>query len=175
MVDNFVSIHDGQNYLSRTRPNRYVLELTPATAASGSLTLFGKVSRIIVDASRSTVSGGAGASHGRFDMTMDIEDSGNNELKYIEQISNLNFTGAGTDQTNHFQVSEGANVKAGGSGTSVTLQQLIHWLKTKERHGMAWWLVKPHLLFRFRRDRLQQEQSASLSFFRKITIYRITT
>lgn len=142
MVDNFVSIHDGQNYLSRTRPNRYVLELTPATAASGSLTLFGKVSRIIVDASRSTVSGGAGASHGRFDMTMDIEDSGNNELKYIEQISNLNFTGAGTDQTNHFQVSEGANVKAGGSGTSVTLFAPISSTATVDSlaqdEGTAW-------------------------------------
>jgi hypothetical protein len=73
----------------------------------------GKVSKVIIDASRSAYSIGSGAI-GKFTIAMDIEDDGSTEYTFFDEISGLNYAGSGAGQVIYLETTPGANK---GSGT----------------------------------------------------------
>jgi hypothetical protein len=107
MTNNRQSTTDGENYLSRCRVNRHVVTITGGIAES--LSLNGKVSKIIIDASDATMLAPASGNIGQFRMTMDVEDATGAELLYFDQIALLNYSGASTGQVALLEVSPGSN------------------------------------------------------------------
>lgn len=116
MTNNRETFTDGEFYLSRCRVNRHVIELVGGE--SKQVALNGKVSKVIVDASDSLHALGSG-NHGRFQLLMDIEDGGANEIPYFDIIGKLNFTGAGSGQVALLEVSPGSNKGTGSTENSL--------------------------------------------------------
>lgn len=108
MTDNFSDISDGENYLSRTRINRRVFTLNGENGFSTTAFFNGKVSKVIIDASRSAYLIGSGAI-GKFTISMDIEDDGSTEYTFFDEIRGLNYAGSGTDQVIYLEATPGAN------------------------------------------------------------------
>lgn len=119
MTDNFVDITDGENYLSRSRINRRVFTLT-GTDASITAFINGKVSKIIIDASRSSYLPGSG-NIGTFKMEMDLEEDGGTELLFFDEITTLNFSGTGSDQVSYLECTPGSNKGTSSSKNSLAL------------------------------------------------------
>ena len=118
MTDNFVDITDGENYLSRTRINRRVFTLvgeTPTTAF-----INGKVSKIIIDATRASYLSGSG-NIGTFKLEMDIEEDGGTELLFFDEVSTLNYSGSGNDQVSYLECTPGSNKGTATSKNALAL------------------------------------------------------
>lgn len=120
MTDNFSDISDGENYLSRTRINRRVFMLNGANGFSTTAFISGKVSKIIIDATRSSLLSGSG-NVGNFVIAMDIEDSGGVEYNFFDQVGGLNFTGASGDQVSTLECTPGSNKGTATSKNSLHL------------------------------------------------------
>lgn len=106
MTNQELPVDDGNYYLSRVRVNRHVLTINAGETAT--VQLNGKVSKVIIDATNSAYLAGTG-NIGRFQMFMDVEDGDGTELSYFDQITGLNYSGSGSDQVIHLEVSQGAN------------------------------------------------------------------
>ena len=119
MGDNFVDITDGENYLSRTRINRRVFTLT-GNAPSTTAFINGKVSKIIIDASRSSYLPGSG-NIGTFKVQMDLEEDGGTELLCFDEITTLNFSGTGNDQVSYLECTPGSNKGTATSKNALAL------------------------------------------------------
>ena len=107
MANNRQSITDGENYLSRSRVNRHVITLTGA-APTQLVSLNGKVSKVVVDASEASLAIGSGNT-GELKFLMDIEDGGGTGIPYFDTIGKLNYTGSSTGQVALLEVSPGSN------------------------------------------------------------------
>lgn len=132
MTNNRETLTDGDFYLSRCRVNRHVITLTGGEAAQVSLN--GKVSKVVVDASDSSLAVGSG-NHGRLRFLMDIEDGAGEEIPYFDTIGKLNYTGAGSGQVALLEVSPGSNK---GTATSTnSLHFSITTTSAAESGGVA--------------------------------------
>ncbi len=132
MTNNRESLTDGDFYLSRCRVNRHVIELTGGEAKQVSLN--GKISKVVVDASDAALALGSG-NHGRFQLLMDVEDGGGNEIPYFDIIGKLNYTGAGSGQVALLEVSPGSN--KGTGSTKNSLHFSITTTSAAESNGVA--------------------------------------
>ena len=108
MTDNFVDISDGENYHSRARINRRVFTLDGTNNFTTTAFINGKVSKIIIDGTRSSLLAGSG-NVGNFVIAMDIEDNGGVEYNFFDQVGGLNFTGASGDQVSTLECTPGSN------------------------------------------------------------------
>lgn len=108
MTNNRETFTDGDFYLSRCRVNRHVVEINHQIGPTVQVSLNGKVSKVVVDATDASLLAGSGNT-GRLMFHMDIEDGDGVEIPYFDTISKLNFTGAGTDQVALLEVSPGSN------------------------------------------------------------------
>jgi hypothetical protein len=106
MTNNRFDLTDGQMYLSRCRVNRHIVTITGGLSQQVSLN--GKISKIVIDATESAYLIGAG-NIGRFQLKMDIEDGDGNEIAYFDQIGGLNYSGTGSDEVILLETSQGAN------------------------------------------------------------------
>ena len=132
MTNNEQALNDGDFYLSRCRVNRHVITLTGGEAAQVSLN--GKVSKVVVDATDASLAVGSG-NHGRLRFLMDIEDGAGEEIPYFDTIGKLNYTGAGSGQVALLEVSPGSN-----KGTATSKNSLHFGITTTsaaESNGVA--------------------------------------
>jgi len=120
MTNNRQSTTDGENYLSRCRVNRHIVTLNGLNAQSETVSLNGKVSKIIIDASDANYAVGSG-NLGTLTATMDIEDNAGAEINYFDVIGLLNYSGSGTDQVALLEVTPGSNRGTASSKNSLHL------------------------------------------------------
>jgi hypothetical protein len=113
------SIDDGEGrFASRTRVNKLVYEFTVeeiggAPMAMARFKMNGKIHRVVVDATRCSVEGGADKTHGTFQLfDADLSDAAGNPYSYHAQISALDYTAA-SPAPYQFQTSEGAASRDG--------------------------------------------------------------
>lgn len=107
MAGNRQTLTDGENYLSRCRVNRYVVELTGENPAV-QVRINGKVSKVIVDGTAATTDGST-ANVGELQFLMDVENDEQTEHPYFDKISKLNFTGSGGGLVSMHEVTQGSN------------------------------------------------------------------
>jgi hypothetical protein len=107
MTGNRQTLTDGENYLSRCRVNRHVVEISGATP-SVQVRMNGKVSKVIIDATGATTAGST-ANVGEIQFFMDVETDGGEPHPYFDKISKLNYTGSGGDMVSMHEVTQGSN------------------------------------------------------------------
>lgn len=133
MTNNRQSITDGDFYLSRSRVNRHVVEVTGGEPQV-QISLNGKVSKVIVDASEASLLVGSG-NHGTLKFMMDIEDGAGAEIPYFDTIGKLNYTGGGTGQVALFEVTPGSN--KGTASAKNSLHFSVTTISAAESGGVA--------------------------------------
>lgn len=133
MTNNRQSITDGDFYLSRSRVNRHVVEVT-GTQPFAQISLNGKVSKVIVDATEATLAVGSG-NHGTLQFLMDIEDGAGAEIPYCDTIGKLNYTGGGAGQVALFEVTPGSN--KGTASANNSLHFSVTTISAAESGGVA--------------------------------------
>jgi len=117
MTGNRQTMTDGENYLSRCRVNRYVVEISGDNPAV-QVRINGKVSKVIVDATGATTLGST-SNLGELQFFMDVETDGGSEHPYFDKISKLNFTGSGGDMVSMHEVTQGSNQGTANSKNSL--------------------------------------------------------
>jgi len=117
MTGNRQTLTDGENYLSRCRVNRHVVEITDNNH-SVQVRINGKVSKVIVDATGATTLGST-SNVGELQFLMDVETDGGEAHPYFDKISKLNYTGSGGDMVSMHEVTQGSNQGTANSKNSL--------------------------------------------------------